>query len=274
MTNTELPQFGITPRAFIENAFDDSGVVSLRLLYDAARVLGLDEQPVRLAIRRLAAAGYLSQVGRGRAGELFLSDSAIQRHRLDREYWEFSLALDVGAVHWDGVWHLYAFSIPELRRADRDALRVALGYLGAAQLTPGLYISPYDLRPDIATELSPRDVSGDVTHLGATQVEHQGRPLAGQIAELWDLADLHLRYRGLTEALDLGERQLAVETSPATRLATRVVMLSALNHALVPDPLLPPDLLPTDWPGAAVRQRFAELFERYRLAVVAPPESI
>lgn len=43
---------------------------------------------------------------------------------------------------WDGRWTLLAFSVPESRRDDRNALRTRLRWAGFGLLRDGLWIAP------------------------------------------------------------------------------------------------------------------------------------
>lgn len=63
----------ISPRTVVEAFLPTCGTVPLSIIYDTANAAGLSDQPVRLMIRRLIAAGDVSQEGRGRAGALGLN---------------------------------------------------------------------------------------------------------------------------------------------------------------------------------------------------------
>ncbi|MGP5243252.1 PaaX family transcriptional regulator C-terminal domain-containing protein, partial [Corynebacterium variabile] len=69
----------ITPRTLVEAFLPFEGEVSLAEVYAVANLAGLEDQPVRLAIRRLVAAGDVVQHGRGRAGSLTLTGTGLRR---------------------------------------------------------------------------------------------------------------------------------------------------------------------------------------------------
>jgi phenylacetic acid degradation operon negative regulatory protein len=258
VNETSVPR--IAPRAVVEQCLDAlGGEVGLGDVFDVAGVLGVEEQPVRLALRRLVVAGAVVQSGRGRAALLTWTGAAGRRAALDAEYWRFAADLDRGVEQWDGVWSLLAFSVPESRRADRDALRAVLTRLGAAALTPGLYLSPYDLGPALTAELPGRDPALDLTVARASQVHHGGLPVEERIPELWPLDDLRAEYAVLDRAVDRWAEH-AAEGEPVLRLAARIAVGAAVETAVGPDPLLPPTLLPADWPGAWVRARVRALW--------------
>jgi phenylacetic acid degradation operon negative regulatory protein len=244
-----------SPRAVVEHCLAEDGRAPLAAVYDAANLLGIADQPVRLAIRRLVDAGLVEQHGRGRAGELRATPAARLRGVLDGAYWAFAIDQDEGTVTWDGRWHLLAFSVPEARRAERDALRATLAHLGAAPLTPGLYLSPHDLGTALAAEAGPA-VHDHLTTARATAVRHAGRPVEELVAELWPLTAVRAGYARFDAAMDRWSAARRPDAGPAQALAGRIAVLAALDAAVGPDPLLPPALLPDDWPGRRSRDRF------------------
>lgn len=244
-----------TPREVVELSLLPHGTVPLAHLYDAANLLGVPDQTLRLALRRLAASGLVEQHGRGRAGLLTATATSRRRAALDEAYWDVAVRQDAGEIVWDGMWHLVAFSVPEARRADRDRLRGVLARLGAAPLAPGLCVSPHDLGPAIEAETEGA-VRAYLTTAASREVRHGGRPLAALVPALWPLDDLAAAYRRLLAVTEAWSGR-AGSGDPAAVLAAHVAVHAALERALGPDPLLPPELLPPDWPGPEARARVA-----------------
>ena len=173
---------------------------------------------------------------------------------------------------WDGQWRLIAFSIPEARRSDRDALRAALTRLSAAALTPGLFASPHDLTTALRAEISPRRLDDDLTLATTTSVTHHGTAIERLTTQLWPLDTIKTRYRTLDRVITHEEKRLSRDAEPAVRLAARITVLTALTAALLPDPLLPTELLPAGWPGPDVRERVRRL-EPHLTSTAPPPRS-
>jgi phenylacetic acid degradation operon negative regulatory protein len=242
-----------TPREVVELSLATHGRAALSTVYDAANLLGVADQPLRLAIRRLSEAGIVEQTGRGRAGSLRSTARGRRRALLAEAYWDFALRQDAGEPGWDGLWHLLAFSVPESHRALRDALRAALSRLGAAPLTPGLFVSPHDLSAALEAEHD-GGVGGYLTTATARSVQHAGRPLADVVGDLWPLGALRDAYTDLLGVMDRWSGP-ATRGGPAAALAGYVAVHAALERAMGPDPLLPPELLPPDWPGRCARDR-------------------
>ncbi|WP_343869604.1 PaaX family transcriptional regulator C-terminal domain-containing protein [Dactylosporangium roseum] len=212
----------------------------------------------------------IEQVGRGRRGHLRLTNQSLYRNLLDDEYWNFATRQDRGDEQWDRRWRLIAFSIPEARRSDRDALRAVLTRLSAAALAPGLFASPHDLTTALRAELFPRHLDSDLTLATTTSLTHHGTTIERLTTQLWPLDTISAQYQTLDRVITHEQRHLGNDTEPAIRLAARITILTALNAALLPDPLLPAELLPTDWPGPNARERVRQL-EPHLIAAAPTP---
>ncbi|MER7842810.1 transcriptional regulator [Kitasatospora sp. NPDC096077] len=257
-----MSDYRAAPRTVVEACFDPQGTASLAYVYDLAASAGLADQPVRLAIRRLEAAGVLRQEGRGRKGRLLLTDTGRLRTDQDAQLIALAYAQDAGRAPWDGRWRLHTFSVPEQHRPERDALRAALTRLGAAPLTPGAYLSPHDLRAELVTETSESTVGDYLITAEATRLTGPGFTDPTSIAErLWPAADTVQAYRPLADAL---ARQ-PLTPDPDELVVAALELADALSRALEQDPLLPPELRPTPWPPAQLRRAFQDRWTAIRL---------
>lgn len=246
----------IAPRTVIEACFDPSGVAELAMVYDVANAVGLADQPVRIAIRRLEAAGMLAQEGRGRKGRLVLTEQGLSRDRADQGYLALLAAQDAGEPTWDGLWHVFTFSVPERFRSERDALRSSLVRLGAAPLAQGVYVSPFSLRAEVAKETIDR-------YLITAEASRLSGPGLGSpediVETLWPAAAIEAEYVGLAEAIRLAEALPATADVPE-RLAASLRLAEALTHALEHDPLIPPELRSGPWRPPAIRHDFRRVW--------------
>ena len=258
----------VTPRTVIDGCFDASGTAELATVYDVGLALDLPEQTVRLTIRRMQAAGELEQQGRGRAGRLVRSPRGTARSRLDSRLVDFAFTQDAGGHPWDGNWRLYAFSIPESARAERDRLRGALTALGAAASAPGLYVSPHDLATELDATLDGgaarwliRATSADLVLPGAES--------AAAIAELlWPESITLEAYEPLASVLaalpDAPARSEPADPVLVTAQALRLA--EGLDRALTVDPLLPAELRAVEWRPRELRSAFLTAWETLRSA--------
>lgn len=243
---------GISAKTIVEACFDLDGVAQLATVYDVARAVGVEDQPVRIAIRRMQTAGVLTQVGRGRKGHLVLSAGARARDLADQAYLTLAAAQDAGEQTWGGSWHLYTFSVPEQLRQHRDAIRSALVRLGAAPLAQGLYVSPFPLR-------SALDVESAEQYLIVAEAQTLTGPGLGspkEIAEtLWPAAAIEGAYAPLGELL-AGWRTAAATDDVPERLAASLRLAEAFSFAMERDPLVPPELREASWSPPETRREF------------------
>lgn len=243
-----------SPRVLIESLVRADGTVPLAEAYAVANAVGIEDQPLRLAIRRLVAEGEFVQEGRGRAGVLQRTAEAGVRDAHEADYLLLAYGLDAGEIGWDGRWHLLGLSIPERERALRDRVRRGLVRLGAGQLQPGLYVSPHAWEDYLLAEFPElRDRSG-VALLRADAIRIGALSEPVEVARsIWDLGALAARHAALLE----GARLAAPAGEPTDRLAAALRLAHLFDAAHREDPLLPPDALPADWIGARARAAFA-----------------
>jgi phenylacetic acid degradation operon negative regulatory protein len=269
----------VAPRTALEALLPPDDAVPLALVYDTANLAGLDDQPVRLAIRRAVAAGDVVQAGRGRAGTVALTDAGRRRLARDRIALSLAFAQDAGDAPWDGRWHLVALTVPERERAVRDALRRELLASGAAAVATSLYVSPHDL-----TDVLPAQARSATATAVATTLDVRGVDDPLVLAEtLWPAGPVVAAYDAVTSALAAddaagsgtagGAERGATRTSTTTEgdsagpvpVAVRQLRLAdALERAMRDDPLLPPGLRPEPWPPAAARRTWRARWDALR----------
>ena len=195
-------------------------------LIAAMEVLEVSESTTRVALSRMVAAGDLVRTG----GDYSLSERLLQRQS------------ELDAVHapstrtWRGTWELSVITATGRSAADRAALRARLTQLRVAELREGVWTRPANLRRPWPPELMEISTC------------FESRPLedaATLAARLWDLAGWAAHARALLAALEAGDDA-----------AERFAVMTAIVRHLQLDPLLPPELEPADWPGAALRTAY------------------
>ncbi|MGW9628119.1 PaaX family transcriptional regulator [Microbacterium sp. NPDC055312] len=251
----------VSPRTVIEAFLPPTGRAPLKLVYDTANLAGLQDQPVRLALRRMVASGDIEQTGRGRAGTIGLTSTGRQRLERDRRSLALAFAQDAGNAPWDGRWRLIAVSVPERERAARDALRRGLHELGAVAISTGLHVSPHDLIAELPDEALPylsAATTGDLNVRGTTD--------ARTIAQaLWPSEPTLAAYATLDETL------LRRISDPSLPAVVRLLLLAdALELAIREDPLLPLELRRTPWPPSRTRRDWARRWEALREECQSP----
>lgn len=255
----------VAPRTVIEAFLPDAGEASLAEVYAAANRLGIADQPLRLAIRRMIAAGDVVQRGRGRSGALALTFDGAARLARDRAAVSFAFGQDARvrgaeALLWNGQWQLLSVSVPEGERSVRDAFRREVLELGAAPVATGLYVSPHELRELLSSEFQPY-----LTTAQATELVVRGESDPARIVEtLWPSGPIRAAYAALAAAVanDVADRW----ADPVVR---QLLLADALEKSLRADPLIPQELRGGDWEPARVRAQWADRWRDAQLSAGA-----
>jgi phenylacetic acid degradation operon negative regulatory protein len=183
------------------------------------------EPTVRVALTRMVSAGDLVRSEDGYR----LSDRLLARQRRQDD------AINPRVRNWDGTWTTLVITSIGTDARTRAALRTTLQDSRFAELREGVW-----LRPDNLDMALPAEV------LDRVRVLHtQDDDPADLAAQLWDL----------TGWADDG-RKLLDEMGSAADVPGRFVTAAAMVRHLRADPMLPTELLPDNWPGAAVRRAY------------------
>jgi phenylacetic acid degradation operon negative regulatory protein len=196
---------------------------------------GIRESTLRVALTRMVGAGDLVRSADGYR----LSDRLTARQRRQDD------ALDPRLRKWDGTWTTVIVTRGGTDARTRAALRTALQDKRFGELREGVWMRPANIETDLRDGLDDR-----VRVLRARDDDP-----AGLAHMLWDLpAWAHAGQRILDEM------------SGAPDVPGRFAAAAAAVRHLLTDPVLPAELLPGGWPGAALRSAYhdfaAELVAR------------
>lgn len=211
-----------------------------RLLVRSGELFGISEGTTRVALSRMVGAGELVSDG---------GDYRLAGRLLQRQARQTASRL---AEHrtWGGDWEL-AVVTPERRDASaRAALREAMRQRKLAELREGVWLRPDNLAADRSSG-SQAIVLAQCRRFTTRLVDDDPADL---VAALWDLdawsaqaRDFRTELHALVGVLEAGD------TDP---LAPGFVLSAAVLRHMLADPLLPDELLPDDWPGAALRDDY------------------
>lgn len=201
-------------------------------LVAAGEYAGVPAATLRVALTRAVAAGDLDRVD---------GAYALGARHVARRAHQDEAVLDAERP-WDGDWETAVVVTAGRPAADRAALRGLLDDHRLAELREGVWLRPANLR-------RPR---GYDTHPDLTVLLGRPEDPRALAERLWDLASWARTGRALGALLDT--------TAPPGRLAAA----AALVRHLATDPLLPAALLPTDWPGPALRAQYAAYRDELR----------
>ena len=195
----------------------------------------LKEPTVRVALTRMVGAGDLVRSADGYR----LSDRLLARQRRQDD------AIDPHTRPWDGSWRTVVVTSVGGDARTRAALRTALQDRRFGELREGVWMRPANLDIDTDPEVSDRV---------RTLTARDDAP-AQLAALLWDLP-----------AWARSGHALLDELASAPDIPGRFVAAAGIVRHLLTDPVLPDELLPADWPGAALRRAYhdfaAELVAR------------
>ena len=243
-------------RSLVFDLFGDflryrGGEVRLRGLIALMGCFDVPEPTVRVVVARLRREGWLRSSRDGRETVYALTDAA----------WEL---LDEGRARiferavgpWDGQWHMVIYSVPETERALREQLRKKLSWLGFGPLSAAVWISPHDRVAQV------RDAFADerAVRIDAFRSRSEGTAADREIAaRSWDLGRLERDY---TEFVRRYEGRLAAYRAGEVRgqgaLVERMYLIHDYRMFPFRDPDLPPELVPSGWPGRQAHEMFLE----------------
>lgn len=225
-------------------------------LVDLLAEFGVSGVSARAALSRLARRGLLVLSKEGRRTSYALSQRATE---MLGEGARRILSFGAAEFSWEGRWTVATFSIPEEQRDLRHALRTRLRWLGFAPLYDGVWVSPHDRTGAAASTLAELGVS--TATLFRSEVGPESPP-AGEPITAWDLDALRAQYQAMVEEYaPLVERRRQGLIGTAEALTARTALMDSWRNFPSLDPELPPELLPPDWPRAAARAVFIELYD-------------
>lgn len=223
--------------------------------------LGLSESAARAAILRLRRQGWLASERHGRHTEYVLT-AALRTHQQ-----RFQDHFTTPTAPWNGGFHGLIYEIPERHRAFRDRLRRSARLLGYAPLRGGLLIAPSDRSAELGALLSDPPPEAELLAARIELAPQDARRLARQLWELDALADEYrARIHTMRNAID------AARNDPPTGPRALRALAAAMQptyETIGRDPLLPRELLPDDWPAAALGAAFTAALQTLGPAAVA-----
>ncbi|MFW0789109.1 PaaX family transcriptional regulator C-terminal domain-containing protein [Gordonia sp. CPCC 205333] len=192
-----------------------------------ADALGLRESAARVALTRMVSTGDLVRVD----GIYTLSPRLLARQqRQDR-------AMEVPVGRWSGKWRIAIAPDAPPSGVGGAPLPDVFGFMKFAEVRDGVW-----MRPDNHDALS-IDVEGRVSLFSAVPQEPS--------IELSDRLFEPARWAADTELM-------LAEYRDAVGVADRFEVAATIVRHILDDPLLPPELLPDDWPGDRLRQVYRD----------------
>ncbi len=220
-------------------------LLPVRSLVRTTELFGITEGTTRVALSRLVADHEVVADG-SRYG---LSDRLVARQgRLDE-------GRAPATRPWRGSWEMAVTAPTSGDGAGRDgsgsaatgraALAAELSALRLGELRSGVWARPANLRREWPSSLRDRVWRFEVRTIDSPGGWRPAQPKE-LAADLWDLEGWGARAEALLDAF-------LADDQPARRF----MVAAAIVRHLQTDPLLPPALLPSVWPGAQLRGAYS-----------------
>lgn len=271
MVQATLDQLRPKAKSLIVTVYGDAilphgGSAWLGSLIRLVEPFGLNERIVRTSVFRLSKEDWLTSSHVGRRSYYSLTDTGRRRfeaaHR--RIYSD-------ARRPWDKQWTMVFTNLTGTEGERRDALRRDLGWLGFGQLSPGVMLHPDPDQAAVRQALIDAE-AGEQAVVMRASAENWVAPeaLRDVIRTCWDQDRLAQDYLGFLDIFRPLWRSLdgMADPDPEICFLVRSLLIHGYRRALLRDPMLPDELLASDWPGAAARLLCRNL---YRL-VQAPAE--
>jgi phenylacetic acid degradation operon negative regulatory protein len=246
--------------SLIVTIFGDSilprgGGIALGSLIAVAGPFGLNERLVRTATARLAQDGWLQGRRVGKLSEYHLSKHGRAQfaEATKRIYGE-------PGAEWSGHWTLIV--VPPMRAIERAQIRAELVWRGFGELSANVYAHPeFDAQGLRSLRRSARLFSSVI----AFNASLKGDDAPQRLVDLgWDLEDLGRRYLRFVKRFGsvLAELQRRRDIDAQDCFLVRTLLIHEYRRLHLRDPLLPAQLLRTDWPGAQAAALCRDIYAR------------
>src|SRR3954463_6509692 len=212
------------------------GSVWLGTLLEFFEQIDIDANGVRTAVSRLTADGWFERHKVGRNSFYRLVQSGRQTFDIATKHIYGAPESD-----WTGRFELLLIG----NGGDRDAAREALKNAGFGSPLPGVWVAPSGVPvPEEAASAIRLEVSAE---------DASGRRLLSESWPLQRTADGYLKFMKSFQPL---RERLSEDgaLSDSEAFTARILLIHSYRRVVLRDPLLPPALLPSDWPGRAARQ--------------------
>jgi phenylacetic acid degradation operon negative regulatory protein len=220
-----------------------------QVLVRSGELFGISEGATRVALSRMVGAGELVTA----EGAYMLTGRLQQRQARQAE------SRYPPRRAWDGRWRVAIVRAEPRSATERADLRDAMADLPFGEAREGVWLRPANL--DEGRRPASLAVADAQCRWFDARPDDDARRLA---RELWDLAGWAARARDLRQRMS--RSVTALDRTGTDALADAFVLSAAVLRHFQGDPLLPAALLPTRWPGEAVRRDYED-FDRRFLAV-------
>jgi phenylacetic acid degradation operon negative regulatory protein len=222
------------------------GAMRLGDLVSVLGHFGVKERSVRTCVFRLAREGWIVAQRQGRRSAYSLTPSGmLQFQRAYRRVYSEPYR------QWDGSWTLVCLPNDPSSGHIWQKLARELVWEGFGKVAPNVYGHPSPGLASLRELLEGPIVSSEVFVLSARSLDiFPTLPLRNLIDRSWNLENLANGYREFTERFSIfANSHAAPNLTPAESFIVRTLLIHWFRRVTLHDPQIPPELLPSDWPG-------------------------
>lgn len=247
--------------SLITTVFGDSiaprgGTVWLGSLIKVMLEFGISERLVRTSVFRLVKDGWLRSDQAGRRSYYSLTNEG-------REQFEQATHRIYGAPlgHWDGNWCLLLLS--GLATESKERVRKECGWLGFGPLSANVLAHPAPDFAELDVTMRRLEVADKLIVMRGETIR-SGSAMRELTRNCWNLDELDARYRDLVQRFRPLVNALSrnPQLTDKSAFLVRTLLIQEYRKVLLRDPLLPVELLPAAWHGAAAYQLCRNLYRR------------
>lgn len=242
-------------------ATETGAEVSVQALAAVLADFGVNERLVRTSLTRLVNDELLAVRQEGRRSNYRVAPQAIDLFAAADE------RIYRGRPEsWDGRWTVVVLDGAESTAARRAFLRNELVGAGLGVVAPNVLVSP--VVPPAVVAAAVRRVGGFEQVLVLRSSVVPGDGLADPVAlarRCVPLDDLERRYEQLAVRFSAFDDGTLTALDHARAAKLRLLVVATFRRVVLADPMLPAELLPTDWAGDRARREAARVYAAVRV---------
>jgi phenylacetic acid degradation operon negative regulatory protein len=234
------------------------GSVWLGSLINLVESFGLSERMVRTAVFRLSKDDWLTSTQIGRRSYYKLTE--VGRRRFETAHRRIYASPQKS---WNGEWLMVIVNKANLTQEIRDQLRREFQWLGFGTIAPNVFAHPAADLGAVRQIIQELNVEDDVVTMAARADRHSGTiPHRNMVHSSWDLEQLSHDYNNFLNAFRPLYHALNSEDriDPQNAFMVRTLLIHEFRRIMLRDPMLPDELLHTDWPGSTAASLCANLY--------------
>ena len=233
------------------------GQVWLGSLIELLALFGVNDRLVRTSVYRLTDEGWLDAQREGRRSRYTLNPRSAARFK--RAY---QTIYTPAQRDWNGRWTLVFTAANIITVEQRSDLRRELLWQGFALVAPHILAHP---TADLETlnEILERNEARDSIFVCTASEEDTvvATPMNKLVEQCWDLNDVIKGYQQLIADFEsLPDLLSNASASPQDAFMARALIVHAFRRAMLHDPQLPLQLLPSDWPGTIAYELCRQIY--------------